>query len=189
MRLILMRHGNTFESGQIPIQIGARTDLPLTEFGKEQARNVLRHLIDQKITPHAIFSGPLKRQAQSAVLIADYFGLEVKPAPLTEIDYGPWEGLSSEKIWASWPSEYEAWDKEADWPLGIFQTSFLDLKRTLEKWLRWLTANVPEDAVVFAVTSNGLLRSIHKEKVKTGNLCILNLTEEGFQLQSWNVPP
>ena len=33
MRLILARHGNTFEAGETPVWVGAREDLPLTARG------------------------------------------------------------------------------------------------------------------------------------------------------------
>ena len=32
-RLVIVRHGNTFEAGEPPRRIGARTDLPLTATG------------------------------------------------------------------------------------------------------------------------------------------------------------
>ena len=38
MLLLLARHGNTFDKGDKVVWVGARTDLPLTAKGREQAR-------------------------------------------------------------------------------------------------------------------------------------------------------
>ena len=37
MLLLLARHGNTFEPSDKVVWVGARTDLPLTSMGREQA--------------------------------------------------------------------------------------------------------------------------------------------------------
>ena len=63
IRLILMRHGNTFEAGQTPVQVGTRTDLPLTAQGLAQAKEMLNYLTAEGISPEAIFAGKLKRHS------------------------------------------------------------------------------------------------------------------------------
>lgn len=187
MRLILMRHGNTFEKDETPIQVGARTDLPLTSFGKEQAKRVLEYLLEKKIVPKAIYSGNLKRQIESALIIGNHFKLTpLKIESLTEIDYGLWEGLTAEKIQTEWPKEYKEWTEEAIWPKNIFNSSYSKMKKTLDDWLRSLTDIYNEKDTVFAVTSNGLLRFFKNEKVKTGHFCELKLYPGGFEIHSWN---
>ena len=37
-RLIIARHGNTFDAGDIPTRVGRRTDLPLVASGEAQAK-------------------------------------------------------------------------------------------------------------------------------------------------------
>ena len=37
IRLILVRHGNTFEAGQKCVKVGSKTDMPLTAQGLRQA--------------------------------------------------------------------------------------------------------------------------------------------------------
>lgn len=183
--LILMRHGNTFEKDEIPRQIGARTDLPLTDFGENQARQMAKALkVNQ---PKAIFAGNLKRQMQSATIIAEELHLKVQYTPaLTEIDYGLWEGLSAEQIQQKWPQEYVEWNEKAKWQSHIFVGSFEKHQNALTEWLKSLREIFPNQ-LVFGVTSNGLLRFFHKEKVKTGHFCKLILHPTRVEICNWNM--
>lgn len=190
MRLILMRHGNTFEKDEAPIQVGARTDLPLTSFGKEQAKRVLDHLLKRNIVPSAIYSGNLRRQTESAQIIGNHFKLKPQKIPaLTEIDYGLWEGLTAEKIKTEWPEEYKEWTEDATWPKNIFNSSYSALKKTLDDWLKSLNDAHKETDIVFGATSNGLLRFFKNEKVKTGHFCELDLYPGGLEICTWNESP
>lgn len=185
-RLILVRHGNTFESGQTPVQVGARTDLPLTAHGRVQAEEMAKHLVNECITPKAIFSGKLKRQLESANIIAGYFGLDVQDASaLMEIDYGLWEGLTAKEIAAKWPKEYEEWTDQATWQNAIFQGTEAGHRQNLENWVKSLRNTYQGEAVV-AITSNGLLRFLKNEKVKTGHFCELQVLENAIRICSWN---
>lgn len=187
MRLILMRHGNTFEKGDTPIQVGARTDLPLTSFGKEQAKRVLEYILKNRIDLRAIYTGTLRRQKESAEIIGKHFKLSCQTTEtLNEIDYGKWEGLPSETIKTKWPEEYSAWTHDAIWPKNIFNSSYAAFQKTLNNWLASLLKIHEKDATILGVTSNGLLRMFRNEKVKTGNFCELDLYPGGFEIQSWN---
>jgi broad specificity phosphatase PhoE len=189
IRLILMRHGNTFEEGEIPTQVGARTDPSLTDHGLWQAKQMVKYLTFEGISPDIVYAGKLKRQTQSAQVIAEYFGLKFKDAPaLTEIDYGLWEGLSSEMIAAKWPREYADWNDLAKWQSHIFQGSYEEHLQNIEKWLRSLRKSC-EGKTVVAITSNGLLRFFKNEKVKTGHFCEIHLSQNGLKICSWNQTP
>ena len=189
IRLILARHGNTFETGQIPVQLG-RTDLSLTAFGEEQARLLARYLAT--LHPVAIYAGVLKRQMRTAEIIAEkvQVPLHLKETALTEIDYGLWEGLTSEGIRFRWPHEYEAWTKEAVWPKGIFDSSFQEHMQAMNEWLAQLLQTYSSGDTVVAVTSNGLLRSCFaRPSVKTGHFCELELFSDRLEIKGWNLDP
>jgi 2,3-bisphosphoglycerate-dependent phosphoglycerate mutase len=189
IQLILVRHGNTFETGETPVQIGARTDLHLSVRGKAQAEEVARYLISRGISPKALYSGVLKRQRESAEIAASYFNLKViETSALTEIDYGLWEGLSSEEISAKWPKEYKEWAEEGKWQSHIFQGSEESHRQKFDAWFDHLK-NSHRDNTVVAFTSNGLLRFLRKEKVKTGHICELLLYPSEVQICSWNRNP
>ncbi len=201
IRLILLRHGNTFEAGQTPTQVGARTDLPLTEEGRNQALYFARYLASEKIWPQAIYAGGLKRQIETAQITGRHLEVENKiqlhePA-LTEIDYGAWEGLTADEIQKQWPSEYKAWATQSQWP-KLFDSTREGHLHGIKKWLQQLRdAHNPGETVV-GVTSNGILRLFHslqerdgieELKVKTGHFCELLLEKDRVQIQKWNQDP
>jgi broad specificity phosphatase PhoE len=71
MLLLLARHGNTFNKGDKVVWVGARTDLPLTAKGHEQAL-----ALGQALAPFAprikrVISGPLLRTREHAGFLCD----------------------------------------------------------------------------------------------------------------------
>ena len=190
IRLILVRHGNTFEEHETAVQVGARTDLSLTAKGRLQAEGVADYLLARGIAPKAIYAGSLKRQAESAQILSERLHVTVThQAALTEIDYGPWEALPAEEIAKGWPKEYAAWTEEFVWPKGLFGSSLEEHKAQIENWLNFLRSTFASGDIVVGFTSNGLLRFFKNEKVKTGHFCELALLPQGFEVRSWNVNP
>lgn len=190
IRLFLVRHGNTFEKGQIAVQVGARTDLSLTEEGCRQAKKMAEYLLKHQIFPVAFYRGNLKRQTEFAEIMSKPFHpLLISEPALTEIDYGPWEGLTSEKIAEQWPTEYAEWNESAKWPEKIFPCTYQSHKQALDEWLKKIENEHPPGNSVVAVSSNGLLRLLKNEKVKTGHFCELHLHSGRFEIKSWNQSP
>jgi probable phosphoglycerate mutase len=171
-RLILVRHGNTFEEGMTPIQVGCRTDLPLTSYGQAQAKALLFHA-------DSVYSGPLKRHKETALVFGK--NVIIEPA-LNEIDYGPWEGLTADEIKAKWPQEYEAWNAQGKWPHGIFVGTPEKHLEMLKNWVKTLSGTV------VGVTSGGILRLLgpNQPKVNTGHYCEFDLN---LNVLRWNVKP
>jgi probable phosphoglycerate mutase len=185
-RLILVRHGNTFEKEEVPVQVGARSDLPLTATGREQLKKLGAFFKEQKEAPIAIFTGFLKRQAESAKIIAENFGVKVEKTPvLSEIDYGPWEGLTQDEISRKWPKEFGEWNLNAKWQPAIFGGAFEEHWQSLMFWFERIFAEYPDQTVV-GITSNGLLRLLRNEKVKTGHFCTLELSYKNWKILDWN---
>ena len=210
IRLILVRHGNTFDSYQTPTMVGARSDLPLTTRGCEQAQQFARYLISEKINPNIIYAGGLKRQIQTAQIVSKHLPIECPvqshEAALTEIDYGAWEGLTQEEILKEWPREYDDWTAESRWATGIFGRTQEEHVRDIKNWILHLRTSYAPGDVVVAVTSNGVIRFFHslhesewriyvKErqmerlKVKTGHFCELLISKELINIKCWNVKP
>lgn len=210
IRLILVRHGNTFEASQTPTQVGSRTDMPLTTQGRLQAQQFADYLASKGIEPKAIYAGTLRRQTESAKIIGNSLKMEKlihldEPA-LTEIDYGPWEGLTSEAISSQWTKEYADWTEQSRWVEGVFGKSLKEHLNDIEKWLEKLRRIYSGGDVVVGVTSNGIIRFFHSLqmdrwealvkdrqmedlKVKTGHFCELLLTKNALEVVSWNVKP
>jgi probable phosphoglycerate mutase len=86
-RLVLARHGETAwsKSGQHT----GRTDIPLTDLGREQARRLGEVLGGRPFS--RTFSSPLSRASDTARLAGFGAGLQIDP-DLREWDYGAYEG-------------------------------------------------------------------------------------------------
>ncbi len=93
-RLVLLRHGETEWSRDR--KHTSRTDLDLTEHGREQAAAAAVTLAGLELDNPLVISSPRKR----AVVTAELAGLavdEVSPL-LVEWDYGDYEGLTTHEI-------------------------------------------------------------------------------------------
>lgn len=206
IRLILARHGNTFESGQMPIQVGAKTDPPLTAQGRTQAEDLGDYFRSKGIVPSEIYAGTLKRQIESAQIIAQALNsqnkLNLNESTLTEIDYGAWEGLTSDEIAFRWPEEYSNWIESGKWPEQIFNGKLENHIANINQWLDLLRNTQAAGSTVIAVSSNGLIRFFSDEwqrlgangqmdslKIKTGHFCELELTPNSLRVIRWNSKP
>ena len=97
-KIYLARHGETAWS--LSGQHTGRTDIPLTEQGEENARQLGKRLHGQ--TFDYVFSSPLQRAMKTCTLSG--FGAAVTSEPLLlEWNYGDYEGLTTAKIHAEQP--------------------------------------------------------------------------------------
>jgi broad specificity phosphatase PhoE len=111
--IILCRHGET--DWNVHGRYQGRTDVPLNERGRQQARDLARRLSERPI--HVVYSSTLERAYDTAMEIARPRGIEVRRDPrLDEIDQGLWEGLRRDEIAANHPKELEAW---AHYPIDL----------------------------------------------------------------------
>jgi len=112
-KIILCRHGQTDWNTQGRYQ--GRTDVPLNEYGRQQARDLATRLADQTI--HAVYSSTLERAYDTAVEIAKPRDLEVRRDPrLDEINQGLWEGMRHDEIALHHPEKLAAWQ---DHPIDL----------------------------------------------------------------------
>ena len=56
MKLIIARHGNTFDPKDKVVWVGSRNDLPLVSKGVAQAHNLAKDLKNRELLPSKIFS-------------------------------------------------------------------------------------------------------------------------------------
>jgi ribonuclease H / adenosylcobalamin/alpha-ribazole phosphatase len=114
-RLILLRHGATVWNAEG--RYTTRTDLPLSEAGRAQARASAAALADAGID--RVLCSPLRRARETAEAVA---GAQTGPRPavavderLTEIDAGPFEGLTPSEIDAGpLAAAHAAWRADTD---------------------------------------------------------------------------
>lgn len=182
-RLIVVRHGNTFNSGDVILRVGSATDIPLTEKGLLQGEAVGKSLLQQNYSVDAVFHAPLLRTAQSAAGILKSFPDAVVNVAgfLTELDYGQDDGkpeddvllrlgvvasrnaitpqISLDELRAAGKAALKKWDSEAVLPDGwdFLADRVAELESDWTAFAADITANYAGKTVV-AVTSNGIAR-------------------------------
>lgn len=101
-RLVLLRHGETQWSRDG--RHTGRTDLPLTDLGREQALRAAERLSALAIDPVLVLSSDLERARHTAELA----GLSAQTDPdLREWDYGGYEGRSTAEIRAETGTDWD----------------------------------------------------------------------------------
>ena len=195
VRLIIVRHGNTFDTGDVVTRVGGRTDLPLSTSGKAQVEALGRHFA--ATTFATARSGPLKRtrETASAILAAHANPPElITDLFLREIDYGPDENRPEDEVIARiGQPALDAWERNGIVPngwrvdpdalIGNWQETFAELR------------DQPGDHLI--VTSNGIARFAlaaagakrHDAKLKTGAWGVFELKGDDVIVIAWNVRP
>jgi len=201
MHVVLARHGNTFEANERPVWVGARSDLPLVAKGREQAIRIGEALRGVGLTPRRALAGPLKRTRETAHLALVAAGIEgtnVETEPqLREIDYGDWEGMSSDEIRSmGGAEELKAWEESNAWPSRAgWPSSSADYVRGFFGVLEQVgRAGV---GPVLIVSSNGIFKlfasslsdGIGARKMGTGHMSLLRLDGSKIELLCWDLPP
>lgn len=201
VHLFLIRHGNTFESTDTPVMIGKQTDMPLTEKGIEQARNLADFFYNNNVEVSALFSGRLQRQTETAYTIIKKYNNLINQLSyaLEEINYGQWENKTIEEIKNKWGQSYNGWTSHAVWP-NEFEGSYQDRTTLFKEWLE-LLKNQYAGKTVLAVTSQGAIKlllsmfpeawqgkSLEDFKVKTGHFCEV-IIDNSLMIKKWNQAP
>jgi len=180
--LIIARHGNTFKSGETPRRVGLRTDLPLTEKGRAQARAIGRWLKENDRVPSSVLCSELR-------------------AIFNEIDYGPDENKTDDEVVARIGAQaIKDWDTDAVVPPGWV----VDPDKIAKDWCLFGDRIIKEykDRNVLVVTSNGIarfaphlsgdfegFRQAHSIKIATGALCVFESTGDSWRIVDWNIKP
>ncbi len=208
MLLLLARHGNTFNKGDKVVWVGARTDLPLTAKGREQALALGQALAPFVPRIKRVISGPLLRTREHAGIATDVAGekaaIEIDQR-LREIDYGLWEAKSSEEIQAmDGGAELDAWNKAGEWPRSPGWTPAPEaIAANVAELAGECAAGLGEGDAALLVTSNGILKFFLKLvpgafedmaargslKVATGHCCALRHGPRGWEVLFWDREP
>jgi broad specificity phosphatase PhoE len=183
-QIVLVRHGETEWS--LSGQHTSRTDLSLTERGRERAEALAGELADWSFA--RVVSSPLKRARETGELAGFGDRLEIDD-DLREWDYGEYEGLTTPQIreenpgWSLWsdgspggemPAQVGARAdrvlaslREADGDVLVFAHGHI-LRVLTARWLQM----GPEEGARFAL--------------KAGSISVLGYERETEVLQRWN---
>lgn len=198
-RVFIVRHGNTFDKGDVIRRVGRGTDLPLSNSGRAQAEALAKHLAEIGVRPDLILVSPLRRTQETAnTIIAAQSGLpawQIDPR-LNELDYGPDEGLPEEHVVARLgQAALDDWDRYAQVPPG-WQVEPGVIAMDWSLLLDDLRAQ--EAQTILLVTSNGTARfvlplcerggaEVTTIKLKTAAFGELALPADGRpQILRWN---
>jgi probable phosphoglycerate mutase len=208
MKLYLIRHGNTFAPGDPIVWVGKKNNLPLVDKGVEQAENLAKELQAKGIQPSVIYCSSLLRTKQFAEILIDKMKLDLKPQiddRLTEIDYGDWNGLTSDQVVHKFGQEViDEWTNRSRWPRGC-NWGGTEPKTVAEifSFINDITTIYGGKRCILAITSNGRLRYFLKLiprafeqhinnrafKVNTGHVCRIDYHDAIFSLKFWNAAP
>ncbi|MDR3079229.1 MAG: histidine phosphatase family protein [Rickettsiales bacterium] len=205
-KLVIVRHGNTFDRGEVPLRIGVRTDMPLSSSGREQAVLLGRYLRQAGIRPSAAFSSKLERAWRTAELAFGEAAIDCSLERLemfNEIDYGPDEAKTEEEVIARVGQEaMDLWNKSALVPRGwLFNPEV-----AVENWRNFaeMAETSHREGVIMVFTSNGIARFAphltgdfekfsrdYDIKMSTGALSILEKgsSDSHWRVVSWNLRP
>jgi broad specificity phosphatase PhoE len=136
----LVRHGET-EWARLGRHTG-RTDIPLTDVGREQARALGGRLADRPFS--LVLTSPLSRAAETAEL-AGFGERALRDDDLQEWDYGALEGRTTPEIQGDYP-DWSIWT--GPWPGG---ETVDEVGARVDRVLaRCLAPDVTGDALLFA---------------------------------------
>lgn len=129
--LVIVRHGETV--GNSSIRYFGRTDLELSELGREQMRAVRRWLQNHFGAPRfaPVMASPLRRAKEGAAIIAGADSPIVEIEEFVEVDFGRFEGLTAGEIETLFPAEFERWNRDRlnpsfSYPGGESRRDFTD---------------------------------------------------------------
>lgn len=206
IRLIIARHGNTFNKGETPTRVGGRTDLPLVESGREQAKMLGEYLLKFDLLPTKVYAAPLKRTMETAkgALEAAGIAADVAVEPLdifTEIDYGPDENKPEDEVVARVGQKaIDDWNAFAKVPDGWK----VNPGEIISNWKSFASSLVKgkDNTTTMVVTSNGIARfapyitddfdafaASHDIKIGTGCLAVFHFGATEWVCDSWNIKP
>ena len=94
--VIFVRHGET--TANRDRVFGVSEDIPLTEQGERQARELVP-VLRREFRPHRILSSEFARARRTSEILAEHLGVEVEILPgIHERDFGYLKGLTYDQI-------------------------------------------------------------------------------------------
>ncbi|MEM9898766.1 MAG: histidine phosphatase family protein [Pseudomonadota bacterium] len=196
-RIIILRHGNTFDKNDVVRRVGKQTDIPLSSSGRQQVEKLAAFFGTSEFRFSRVISSPLRRTQETArIVLSDYPhapDVEIDQG-LVEIDYGPDDGKPESDVIARVGSEaMEQWERNALAPDGWH----VDTTEIKSFWAQLFSSLKQEKSDVLVVTSNGVARFAIDAigaswpekfpKLKTAHFGIVSIDASGdYSVLCWN---
>lgn len=160
-KLLIARHGNTFDKGDVLLRVGKKTDLPLSVSGKEQAEKLGGYLATKYPQIDKVFSSSLIRTKDTAKIALKTMGVNdvdvIASEVFDEIDYGLDEGQTEEAVILRLGTDaLKKWDEQAIAPEGWL----VDVEQIKANWRIFADSIKASNEVILVVTSNGTARFV-----------------------------
>ncbi len=137
-RLFLIRHGEIKQHRE-KIFLG-QTDIPLSEKGREQAKEAAGELSGFHISVNRIYTSDLLRAAETAEIMRDSLNPEIEvihELKLREMSLGEWDGRYISEIREQFPEEYQKRGENLlAYKFGNESENFYDLRYRVMKGFR-----------------------------------------------------
>jgi phosphoserine phosphatase len=106
-KIILVRHGHV--EGIDPPRFRGRTEIPLTELGRRQARATAKRIAEGP-RPAALYTSPMGRCVATGQAISQATGATSERLDdLNDLDYGAWQWRTYAEIEAEAPTLFALW--------------------------------------------------------------------------------
>lgn len=203
-QVLIVRHGNTFDKGDIVTRVGKHTDLPLSTSGLTQATALGDYLAENYPELAAVFTSSLVRTRETAEVALTRAGISppvTASGDFDEIDYGPDENKpEAEVVDRVGADAIRAWETQgvppADWKVNPDA-----LKQTWRDFFQKVKLDYPGQTVM-VVTSNGIARfapyclkdfetweKSHQFKMRTGAISLFSCQDKDWTCSYWNTTP
>ena len=197
-RVIICRHGNTFDKGDVVRRVGARTDLALSKSGIKQAK-----FLAEQFTPlksgynfSKAYCSPLQRTQSTCSYILSSGHTAVAPNFLNfliEIDYGPDENKpESDVIERIGKKAIKLWNTSGTPPQGWL----VEPDQIISSWKLFLKNISDTNDDILVVTSNGIARFLFEavdnieidiqRKLNTACFGLVKVSRGITSLKFWN---
>jgi broad specificity phosphatase PhoE len=192
--ILIIRHGET--AWNLNEIFRGTYDVPLNEYGKQQAKLTAQSLKRMKID--AAYTSPLSRAKESAEIATKSLGISpIVHDGFIDMDYGEWTGKENSEVAKLWPKEHAAWitNPHTVRPPGgttlheVFQRSFNAMEELAEKHngetFAIFSHRVMNKLLLIGALSLGLERFPF---IIQGNCCIniIERIQSGYLIRSIN---
>ncbi len=157
---LFTRHGESVVNLTRTVSNRVSDRAPLTDRGREQARELLRALQNRRAA--AIYASPLERARETGEILAAGFGLEAQIADALREPYcGIIEGRSDADAWKMHSDQEQAWEAgQFDYHIPEGE-SFNDVRDRFLPFVEQLLARHREDSGSIVMVSHGsILRNM-----------------------------